>query len=627
MKNKQRKLEIEILKHKELYYSGKAIISDEEYDQLENELRRIAPDSGVLSYVGAPVIGEKVAHDKKMLSLAKTYDMSELQKWCSVDEVMATFKVDGSSCSLIYSNGELELAKTRGDGNFGENITAKIKFVNGVPLIIKNKSRIEIRGEVFCKDKNFIELSDEMLDRGLERPESLRNIVAGLLGRKENIDLCQYLDFQAFELIEEELHETETQKLKLLKTLGFNLPEHNLIQNQKALESFVNETSAFIENGDYLIDGCVFTYNKISLHEELGETSHHPRYKMAFKFQGETKEAVINDISWQVSRNGVLTPVANIEPVELSSAKISRVTLHNYGIVKEFLLKAGDCIEIVRSGEVIPKFLRVIESCDNEFSYPIKCPSCESKLSIQDIRLICENKNCPSKVLEEIVFFAASIGIDDISRKRFEEMIKSDLLVDIPSLYKITQDQLLNLDKVKEKLASKMYENIQKSKDADLVTFMTALGINGLGKTKCEKILDAGLDELSKILCMSVEELVEIDGFAQKSAQDIINSINEKRELIQALIEVGFNPKSALIKTESAISGKKFCITGTLSMKRSDIQKIIKENSGQVVSSVSSATDYLVTNDTESTSSKFVKAKQLNIPIINEEKLLSLIGK
>ena len=624
-----RHLEQEILKHKELYYSGKAEISDEAYDKLEEELRSLAPNSYALSIVGSTVKStDKVTHAKKMLSLNKTYKLEELVSWKGEHDLLSTFKIDGSSCSLIYEDGKLFVAKTRGDGSHGENITPKALWIDLIPKDILEKTNLEVRGEIYCTESDFAHLSEKMIELGLERPTSLRNIVAGLLGRKDHIQLAKYLEFQAFELIGDLGLKTEVDKIKLLKKLGFQVPEYNLNKNKKDIEKVLEDAKEFIADGDYLIDGMVFTINDITQHAEMGYTAHHPRYKMAFKFPGETKVTSIESIGWQVSRNGNCTPVANVAPVELSGAMIGRVTLHNYGIVRDFNLKAGDEIEIIRSGEVIPKFLSVKKDSGNPFEKPSHCPSCGTELNEVDIRLICPNKlACPSQVKETILNFIQKIGIDDLSSKRLDEMLEKGLVKSIPDLYKLQEDDFFKLDKVKEKLANKLYTSIQKSKEVDLITFLSSLGLTGGAYNKCEKIVQNGFDTLEKVRALSVETLSSLESFAVKSSTDFLLSLNEKSEIIDQLFANGLKIKKAEVSSgEGNLAGKAFCITGTLTKKRSDIAKMIKNAGGNVVSSVSKNTDYLVTNDTESSSSKFKKAKELGTPILNETKLEELIN-
>lgn len=619
-------LEKEIIKNKALYYQGRPEISDSAYDQLEEELRKLDPKNPTLQIVGTTTsASDKVKHDKKMLSLEKTYVVEDLMSWKGNEDVLSTMKLDGISCSIIYQDGELTLAKTRGDGSFGENITKKVMWISNVPKLINEKNKVEIRGELFCDEKSFFDLSNEMTSIGLEKPTSQRNIVAGLMGRKDNLELCRYIKFMAFDYLSDERLETEDQKFKILTDFGFLIPDVEIHKTKESIQDVILKARDFMSEGDYQIDGLVFTFNKMALHEEMGETSHHPRYKMAFKFQGESKNTVLKEIIWSVSRNGILTPVGDVEPVELSGAMISRVTLHNYGMVAANNLKAGDVIEIIRSGEVIPKFLSVVTPSNNKFVIPDCCPSCESKVEIVDIRLFCKNDNCPGKNKEIILNFIQKIGIDDLSGKRLDELINAKLVKTIPDLYRLEASDLMKIDKVKDKLSNKLIESIQKTKNVDLITFLAALGISGGAFNKCEKVVRAGFDNITKIKNLSIEQLMKVESFADKSATDFLSSLREKIDMIDELVELGFEFTVEETR-ETAVTGKKICITGALSEKRPVIEDMIRAGGGIVVSSVSKNTDILVTNETDPTSSKFKKALELKIKIITEAELLSLLA-
>ncbi len=619
------KLESEIIKHKALYYQGRPEISDSEYDKLEADLRKLDPKNPTLLIVGTTTsASDKIKHDKKMLSLEKTYVLDDLISWKGDEDILSTMKLDGISCSIIYQDGELLLAKTRGDGSFGENITKKVMWISNVPKFITSKNKIEIRGELFCDEKSFFDLSKEMAELGLEKPTSQRNIVAGLMGRKDNLELCRYIKFMAFDYLSDERLKTEKEKFTIMTQLGFLIPVVEVHKSKETIEETIERAREFMNEGDYQIDGIVFTFNKMALHEELGETSHHPRYKMAFKFAGESKNTTINEIIWSVSRNGILTPVADVKPVELSGAMISRVTLHNYGMVAANNLKTGDEIEIIRSGEVIPKFLSVVKPSKNQFAVPDRCPSCDSKVDVVDIRLFCRNENCPGKNLEIILNFIQKIGIEDLSGKRLEELINAKMVKSIPDLYRLEAADLMKIDKVKEKLSNKLIESIQKTKTVDLITFLSSLGITGGAYNKCEKVVRAGFDSIKKIQNLSIEQLMGVESFAEKSATEFMNSLREKKDMIQELVDLGF--KFTVEETrETKISGLKICITGALSEKRPVIEDMIREGGGIVVSSVSKNTDILVTNETDPSSSKFKKALELKIKIITEAELLKLL--
>lgn len=617
-------LALEIKKHKILYYQGTPEVSDDEFDALEEKLREVDPEHPVLQMVGAPQAeASKVKHKTKMLSLGKVYEYEELKKWAKNHEIISMYKIDGVSCSLIYKSGELCLGKTRGDGLWGEDITNKVKWITSVPDFIAEQEEIEIRGEIFCRFPSFEKLKDKMQELGLERPSNPRNIVAGLMGRKENIELASYLEFQAFDVIGLDF-DKELEKFEWQKKEKFNVPEVKIHQELKGIEERIEETRKFLSTGDYLVDGLVFVYNDISYQNELGETSHHPRYKMAFKFKGDAKATKIKTITWQISRNGVLTPVAEVEPIEISGAKISRVTLHNFGVVKSQNLKRGDIIEIVRSGEVIPKFLQVIKLSPGKFEIPEKCPYCQKKIYEEDIRLFCRNKQCPGKKKEEILHFIRVMNIEDLSGKRLDLLIDAGLVKQTSDLFKLKVDDLLKLDKVQQKLAEKIALNIDKCREVDLIKFLTSLGLAGGGESMCEKIVHSGHDTIEKVINISLDQLTEVEGFGEKSASDFLNSLLEKKDFIEEILSTGVKITLAE-KKETKISGKKFCITGPLSRKRSEIEEMIRGGGGVNTGSVSKNTDFLVTNEDESSSSKFQKAKKLGVTIITENDLYDLL--
>jgi DNA ligase (NAD+) len=625
MKDRVKKLEQEIIVHKRLYYAGNAKISDEEYDQLEEELRSLSPSSPVLDMVGSDIFsGKKVKHTRKMLILQKTYVEDDLNAWIDGKVAVSTFKYDGSSCSLVYEAGKLSVAKTRGNGVEGENITDKVYIIPNIPQNIDDMQTVEIRGEIIIDESSFMELATEMVSLGLEKPQSQRNIVAGILGRKENIDLSRFLHFVAFEyIVDTRDFSTEVEKFKKLHKYGFEVPAVT-VHKKKLDKPSIAEAKSFMSEGDFLIDGLVFSYNDLLLHDNLGETAHHPRYKMAFKFQGEAKVTNINEILWQVSRNGVLTPVADVKPVELSGAMISRVTLHNWGVVKSFDLQTGDEIKIIRSGEVIPKFLEKLNKSESPSSHPANCPSCGEKVYEEDIRVICKNSTCPDQVKHKILHYLKTMGIEDLSDKRLAEMLKQNMVFNIKSLYELTSEQLLTLDKTKDKLASKILSNIEGSKGTDLVTFLASFGISGAGKNKIQKIVDSGFQSLSEILKLKKEQLEEVESFAEKSAEEFITHLKDLKSQIQ---DVTKTVKPVFVQTvkKNTLEGKSFCITGTLSMKRSDLQNMVKENGGKVSSGVSKNLDYLITNDENSNSSKFKQAKDLKVSIISETDFFEML--
>lgn len=620
----------EIMLYKKAYYAGNPVISDAAYDKLEAELKRLSPSHPVLKYVGAaPSVGAaKATHDTPMLSLNKTYKLEDLHSWVGEEAIVGTPKIDGNSLSLIYKDGTLITAKTRGDGRVGEDVSDKIQWIaDCVPSLAKNVS-LEVRGEVVCSAQNFALLVEEMLERNLERPTNPRNIVAGMLGRKTHIDLCRYFNFFAFEVIGAEGVKTEVEKFQFLEKLGFSVPSHKLLKKPEEVESYLDDIKRFMDDDEIAYDGAVFSYNSIAEQNRLGNTSHHPRFKISFKWPGLTAQTHIDRIEWFPSRLGIITPVAVIKPVLLSGATITNVTLHNAAHVKAYNLKKGDLIEIIRSGEVIPKFLHVVTSEPGEFEWPAHCPSCKGKLVFDDVRLKCLNSDeCPAQKSGFILNWMKAVEIEDISEKRLDQMIEAGLLEHVYELYTLTVEDFLKLPATKEKMAEKLYKNIQASKDVPLAKFLNGLGIEGAGLRTWEKIIEH-FQDLKTIQGLGEKELVEVEGFAEKSAEQIVAGLKSRKDVISGLLKVGVKPrveKAKFAPGEGPLAGKQFVITGALSMPRETIEKMIREAGGKAGTAVSKNTSVLVTNETESGSSKMKKAKELGIPVWTEDALLNIL--
>lgn len=629
-------LAVSLMRHKRLYYSGKPEISDHDYDKLEKELTILAPNHPVLSFVGTDeaVTGRKVEHRFPMLSLQKSYEKSDLFSWVDNREIVGTWKIDGNSLAIIYKEGKVEVAKTRGNGRVGEDVTEKAVWVGSIVPDLGEEVEVEVRGELVCSLSQFAELSKEMESLGLEKPSNPRNIVAGILGRKNFASLARFFTFFAFDVISvsgDEPFSTEMEKFAWFEKMGFSLPYPKLLSNEAQIDGYLKEVKETISDQDIALDGAVFSYNDVSLHKELGNTSHHPRYKMSFKWQGETAITTISEIKWQTSRQGIVTPVAIVESVNLSGANITNVTLHNCLNVRNFNLKIGDKIEIVRSGEVIPKFLRVAEESLGHYSEPEVCPSCGENLSFDDVRLRCTNQNsCPAQKLRGILNWIKSAEIDDLSEKRLANMLDIGLIENIDDLYRLEVEDLLKLPTTKEKMANKLLSNIRSSCELPLVNFLNGLGVEGVGMTGWERLLER-FPSLDAVLNASSEDIIKVDGFAEKLAKQIVAGLKRKGELIKSLLDVGVKPSDYISQAEEGVGddtfqGKMIAITGKLSMPRSEMEKIIKSLGGKPASSISKNTHLLIANDPQSSSSKMKKARDLEIPIWTEEDLQKYIS-
>lgn len=641
IKNRVVFLKSEIIRHKELYYSGKEEISDAEFDALEDELRRLDPDNQVLNVVGtATASSDKVSHATPMLSLSKFYEEDLLEKWMAGRTVVATPKLDGVSLSIVYgADGRLNMAKTRGDGERGENVTAKARFIEGVPHGVPMPAgavEVEVRGEVVIDDESFGRLSARMAEMGLDRPSAKRNIVAGSFSRKGGDDLCSFLKFYACDVIvrgeggadlSRATFKTETLKLQASHAMGLNAPLSMPCPDAATAREFLAELKHFIEKGidGVAIDGAVFALDDLAAWEELGATSHHPRYKAAFKWAGETAVTTLREISWETSRLGIVTPVGVVEPVELSGARIERVTLHNAAMVRGRGLAAGARIEIIRSGEVIPKFLKVVEQGDGEVALPSACPSCGSPLTDDEVRLKCSASPlaCPAQSAGKVNHYTKTMEIDDLSDKRIEMLLDGGFVNSAADLYRLDQETMAKV--FGAKMGKKIAGNIEKSKKPPLWQFITSIGIEGVGEVMARRAA-SHFGSLGKLRGASMEDLLKIDGFAGKTAEAFLTGLKAASSMIDALVAAGVTPEDAAGRAGGVLTGKSIVITGELSRPRKEIEEKIIAAGGSVSGGVSKKTFAVVTNDAGSGSSKMKKAEELGVQVWSEEKLIEIIG-
>lgn len=637
-----------LMRHRFLYEKGHPEISDQEFDALEDQLRRLDPDHPALSYIGPTPDRDnpKASHQEPMLSLNKTYALEDLLEWVGQNETIGMLKIDGVSLALIYDDGILRIAKTRGNGQVGEDVTRKARWVSGIPSHLPGlvSGTVEIRGEIYCTQSQFSKLAHHMGELGLEKPTSLRNIVAGLLGRKTYFELARYFSFFAFTATkiaqQSDKSDLETKKINdfesewsqflWLKENGFQVPHPQLLKSTKDIKDYLAYTLTIIDEDEIPIDGAVFTYNDRSLHRKLGNTAHHPRSKLSFKWQGQTAIAKVKHVEWATSRLGVVTPVAVIEPVYLSGATISNVTLHNAAYVSNYDIKPGDSIEIVRSGEVIPKFLRIVETADGKAHIPSHCPSCQGLLEFDEVRLRCQNTiGCAAQQLGTLLNWVKAVEIDDLSEKRLLLMVDHGLVHTPADLYDLTVDQLLKLPQTKEKLATKLFQNIQKTKTLALSRFLNGLGIEGMGLTTWEKLLEH-FPTLENLQALSPENIAALHGFAEKSANDLVKGLRDRKTLIDDLLSknIVFEAPKPSKRLRTGVTDHTFVITGTLSQPRDMIAAAIKHGGGKVSGNVSQTTFALVTNDPDTPSggsSKMKKAKELGVSIMTEAQLEKLL--
>lgn len=649
MQNKQSKIESlasQILLHKKLYYSGNAVIPDSAFDALEDELKVLAPDHPVLSMVGYAFedAQKKVPHDPPMLSLAKTYDLEELRNFLAKNSCVQIDKFDGMAIALEYdANGVLARASTRGSGKVGEDVTEHAYHLAALPKRLKlptgSFDSFEVRGEVFFPISAFEPFREHF--------DSYRNAVPGTFGRKDveqAAPVLRVLRFCAYDVllkkessvvpygeVNNRLNIGEPSYLKrlaFLETLGFftGVQEGaaHLVAAVGVSESDIK--SAFEKKRDYQIDGLVFRVNDDSVWESMGITSHHPRGSLAYKQEGEVAVTKIVDIEENVGRSGKITFRAHLEPVYLSGAKITYATLHNAEFIESGKYAPGAYVRLTRSGEVIPSIVGLERESEKKYTLPTTCP-CGYPVKRQGPDLVCgEKKHCARKDQESLVHFVSTLGIFGISDKIVMRLREAGLIQEAADIFRLKKEDLMELEGFGEKSAENAVRAIAEKKEVPLAIFLAALGLKRGGIVKCQEVARRFVT-LERVLTATADDLREERGWAEKSADDFIESLNERRETIEHLLRYmtvvdDTSKKSVEGNRSHPYFGKIFCITGALSRPRDEYKKILESLGAKVTGSVSDKTDFLVCNE-ESGSKKYIQAKSLGVPIISEETLSS----
>ncbi|MBT3182459.1 MAG: NAD-dependent DNA ligase LigA [Deltaproteobacteria bacterium] len=619
-------LEAQVRQHNRLYFvENRPEISDYDFDRLVEELRERKPHSKVLSELTSdvPASAKKVNHDIPMLSLDKCYDEKVLQDWAAKFEgdVVASPKIDGCAVSLRYDqNGDLFLAATRGDGAEGEEITANVSYVMSIPKKIK-KGGLEVRGEVYMPLSIFKSYKGKFANP--------RNLTAGAIKLKDPKGTGDYrLSFFAYDLFGS-TEATEVEKYKLLKSLGFEVVKWRELKRNEMQDAF-NDFLKMRDDFDYELDGVVFRTNLLAEQDRLGSTAHHPRYAIAYKFQGDSGETILLDVEWSVSRTGAITPVAIVEPVELSGAIVRRASLHNVGIVKKLGLSKGAKVLMMRRGGVIPNLESVIEQGSEAIKIPKRCPSCDSDIRVEDDFLYCTNsKSCVKSKVGELAHFVKAVGIDGFGEKLLAKLYEEGLVTDLSELYDLTRDDLIGLERMGDTLADKLLSNVDASKQVSLPTFLQSLGIRELGK-HASKILSS-FGSLTKVMSLSEDELSEINTIGPVIAREVVAGLKDKNSLIDKLLKHVAVVEERNVSTSWHYAGKSFLFTGKLlSMGRGDAQKSTESLGGTTAQSVTKGLDYLVVGDGGGAGSKLEKVKKLQsggskVQIIAEKDFLEMI--
>lgn len=625
-------LEKDIRKYSDQYYNqGGSDISDDEFDSLIDKLREIDPDNSILNEIGASSNKNKVTHKYPMLSLNKEKNFDALVKWMDGRELIATPKYDGNSLELIYENSWLVQAVTRGNGKEGEDITDAVMNFDSVPKRIEYDGSVIIRGEAYLKNSVFNEIKDRY---GFTT--SPRNATAGMISNEKDRDRCKHISFVAYEVLNEDF-ETKKDKLYWLDEQFFSIPPYDIISQDEDLEMAVCRYS--LEYRDTLklgcdIDGIVFMVNDQCDFDDLGFTRHHPRGAIAFKYESEKGTTRLLDIECVTGRTGKVSFTGIVEKILLAGANIERLTLHNADYIIDNNINIGDDIEITRSGEVIPKFERLVKkNTKGGYHFPTQCNSCGTKLIKESVDLMCLNENCDSRILSKFKHFVQTTDMLGVGESVLKKLLDAGLVKTVADLYRLDVNRVARLDRMGGRSARNVIAAINKTKTMKLETFLAALGISSLGRGNSERLVNyirnkysdfTPLATLGYIELMRTNSFEDIEGFADISATKIIEGIADNKALIIALaFHIKFE-NFEQFKFGGTINGESFVVTGTLSMSRKDIQAIIKKSGGKITSSVSKKVNYLVCG--EKAGSKLAKAEKLGVKIINEDELMELIN-
>ena len=646
-------LKNEINKHNYNYYVlDNPTISDYEYDKLFAELKElekanplfVTPDSPTQRVGGLSSSFSEHKHKYRLYSLDNTYNDEELYKWAERAEkecdkkfeYVCELKIDGLAMALSYENGIFVKGVTRGNGIVGEDITENLKTVKSIPLKLFYPINAEVRGEIYMPKTSFEKLNEENLKNGEKVFANPRNAASGSIRQLDSsITAKRDLAFFAYTLIVDDKNiTTHWDSMNYLKELGFKVnPNIRKVDNIQGAVDYCQEWSTKRFDLNYATDGVVIKINDFASQNELGFTSRAPKWATAFKFPPEEITTKLLSIEVNVGKTGAVTPVANLEPVNLAGSVVSRATLHNFDEIKRLDVRVGDTVLIKKAAEIIPKVIKVIDDENHknlsEYIAPTTCPECNSTLVYKEgeVNLYCENENCPSIEKAKLEYWVSkeAMDIDFVGPSIIEKLYERKLIKTPADLYKLQQQDFMFIDLIQEKSAFNMYNSIQESKTRPLSRFITALSIRHVGKETAELLVNE-FQTLDNIKNASVESLSNIDGIGEKVALSIFNYFRNENNIkvLEELKNCGVIPTESVLKNSDKLSGKSFVLTGTLSsMTRDEAGEKIKMEGGKVSSSVSKNTSYVVVG--ENPGSKLDKAEKLGVTILNEDDFLALL--
>ena len=635
----------------EYYTSDNPSVSDSEYDRLYRELVELEtayPDQVLADSpthrVGGKVLDgfEKYSHQYPLYSLQDAFSREELEafdarvrKEVAHPTYICELKIDGLSISLTYEKGILVAGATRGDGSVGENITENLKRVKDIPLTLPEELDITVRGECYMPRASFDQVNQARQENGEPEFANPRNAAAGTLRQLDTAVVAKRnLATFLYQEASPSTRDSQEKVLKHLEQLGFVVnPKRILAENIDEIWDFIQEVGQERENLPYDIDGVVIKVNDLAGQEELAFTVKAPKWAVAYKFPAEEKEAQLLSVDWTVGRTGVVTPTANLTPVQLAGTTVSRATLHNVDYIAEKDIRKNDTVIVYKAGDIIPAVLRVVESkrvSEEKLDIPTNCPSCDSDLLHfeDEVALRCINPRCPAQIMEGLIHFASrdAMNITGLGPSVVEKLFSANLVKDVADIYRLQEEDFLLLEGVKEKSASKLYQAIQASKENSAEKLLFGLGIRHVG-SKASQLLLQHFHSIENLAQADPEEVASIEGLGGVIAKSLQTyfATEGSEILLRELKEAGVNLdyKGQTVVADAALSGLTVVLTGKLErLKRSEAKSKLESLGAKVTGSVSQKTDLVVAG--ADAGSKLQKAQELGIEVRDEAWLESL---
>ena len=633
---------------KAYYVDDNPIATDEEYDKLNREIISFEENNPTQKHQNSPTqrVGgvvldgfNKAKHLSRMWSQEDIFNTQELEDWIKraakvVDTKNMQFvcepKFDGASLNIIYENGVLKQAISRGDGSIGEDITVNAKTIQSIPLSIPYDGLIEIRGEVVIKKDDFDNINKQRIKENEPPFANPRNAAAGSLRQLDSsITAKRKLFFNVWGVGQNSLEfDKSSEMIEFIHSLGFAKPPIQVLC--KTVEEIEKVYYEIIAKRDMIpmgLDGMVIKIDNLEAQSDLGYTVKFPRWSCAYKFPAVEKTTTVKDIILQVGRTGAITPVAIVEPTLIDGSTVSRATLHNFDEIERLGLKINDKVIIIKSGDIIPKITKVLdERRDGEevdISRPVSCPTCDAELFDEGILIKCQNMDCPSRVVNSIIYFASKncMNIDGLGIKIVELLVEKKIILDVLDLYSLKYEDLDGLESFKDKKINNLLNAIANTKNSELSRVINALGIEHIGEVASKQIcLEFGLD----ILNVTFEQLENLDGIGEQMANSMLEFIRVNRNLIEKLFEI-IEPlvEEKIEVLQNPFKDKIVVLTGTMSVSRGIVKKELELLGAKVQASVSKKTDYLIYG--EDAGSKYDKAVTLDVTTLSEDEMRNLI--